>query len=327
MKQMVAKIKEILADSNLETFLVFPHVMPDGDTIGSAIGIHRLIKGFGKEGYIVLNDDIPSNLLFLKDPLIWKRSDEVTMDTPAIGIAVDCGEVKLFEDRYPLFKSAKHTISIDHHLTNSMYAEINIVDSKASSTGELIYSMYKEFDVEIDSVTAEALYAAITTDTGGFRYSNTNPDTFAACSELVASGFDFNRLNVEIFQNKPFEKVKLLNEVFATLDLFLNGKAALVVLSESMMDRLNYATYDTDGIVEFVRDIEGVEVVVFIRYMGHGSHKVSMRSKNEFDVSKIALAFSGGGHRKAAGFKSDLSLEALIEALKKAVEGAFHVES
>ncbi|MBF4691773.1 DHH family phosphoesterase [Fusibacter ferrireducens] len=310
-------LKNHIIDSNVNTILIFPHVLPDGDTLGSAIGVYRLIRDFNKTGYIVLDDDIPSNLSFLfeanRDIVIsLEKAKKMAYE---LIIVVDTGEPKLIGDRTALISSNIPTINIDHHITNQDYAHLNIVEPEASSTGELVYKILDYLKVEIDVFTAQGLYAAIVTDTGSFRYSNTRPYTFEVCKSLVEKGFDFNRLNVEIFQNKSFEKLLLLNKIFDTLSLHFDGKCAIVKLSESLKNQLALEVYDTDGVVEYVRDIKGVEVVVFIKHMVDNEHKISMRSKNNFDVSRVAVALGGGGHKKAAGFKafkSDYEIESAI---------------
>lgn len=319
----IQEFKALLHDSHIENVLIIPHNMPDGDTLGSCIGLYFLMKHFNKKGYIVLNDDIPSNLSFLLEPPIRIfKSHEVESVKFHMGIAVDCGETKLFEDRIELFKSTGITVNIDHHKTNSYFASVNIVEVEASSTGELVFLISDLYGFSFDAVAAQALYAAIVTDTGSFRYSNTRPETFSVCRTLKETGFDFNRLNVEIFQNKPLEKVLLLNRVFETLKLYSEGRCAVIKLTRQMMEELNMSTYDTDGIVEFIRDISGVEVVVFIRYLYDLAHKVSMRSKYELDVSAIAQQLGGGGHTKAAGFKMDAEAESIEAIVVKAIEGA-----
>lgn len=316
-------LKIILNDPKIKNVFILPHNMPDGDTIGSAIGVYHLVQNFDKRGYIVLNDGIPSNLSFLLSDgvRIHKSSDVKSVDVD-VAIVVDCGETKLFEDRIPLFQKAKHTFNIDHHLTNSNYAENNYVNHEASSTGEMIYLIYDELNVKLNSDGARAIYAAIVTDTGSFRYSNTRPLTFKVCERLIEFDFDFNQLNVELFQNKSLEKLQLLNHVFSTLHLYLNGKCAVVRLTEEMIDSLNFSEYDTDGIVEFIRDIQGVEVVVFMRHLKDSAYKISMRSKNDIDVSAIALKFKGGGHKKAAGFKIEMPCEQIEKLVVEAIEEA-----
>lgn len=316
-------LKVALEDPTVENVVILPHMFPDGDTIGSALAALHLVESFHKKGYIVLNDDIPSTLSFLmSDKFPVYNGNSFTLDTIDVCIAVDCGETKLFEDRKGLFERAAKTICIDHHRTNSYYADINLVDEGASSTGEMMFHVLKKLEVPIDPLTAQAIYAAICTDTGGFRYSNTTSVTFQAAAELMATGFDFNALNVHIFQNKPFDKVRLLNRVFETLVRYHGGKTAVVKLTQALIDELSLNEYDTDGIVEFVRDISGIEVVVFIREYEKDTFKISMRSKNNVDVSQVALAFNGGGHVKAAGFKAKGNLMEIETRLLKAIEEA-----
>lgn len=326
--EQIKAFRDILLDETYKNVLILPHNMPDGDTLGSCIGLYYLVKYFNKRGYIVLNDGIPSNLSFLFDDevrcLTTKEVDQLDFD---VCIAVDSGEIKLFEDRYPLYMSGSKRINIDHHKTNSHFGDINIIDVDASSTGEIVCMLYESFGCPFDARSAEGLYAAIVTDTGSFRYSNTRPITFEISKKLVETGFDFNRLNVEIFQNKSFEKLVLLNRVFETLRLYAGGKCAVITLSKKMMEDLALSEYDTDGIVEFIRDIQGVEVVVFIRHLKDDAHKVSMRSKHDFDVSEVATAFKGGGHKKAAGFKMDDSIEQIEDAIVRAIESKFEVMS
>lgn len=321
----VKTFKALLESKSVQNILILPHNMPDGDTLGSAIGMYHLITHYNKKGYIVLNDDIPSNLSFLfENEVRCHTTSEVETIEFDLSVAVDCGETKLFEDRLPLFNRAKHRVNIDHHKTNTNYADTNIVEAAASSTGEMVCMIYDYLDLPFHSDSAEALYAAIVTDTGSFRYSNTRPITFEICKKLYETDFDFNRLNVEIFQNKSYEKVLLLNKVFETLHLHVDGKCAVIKLSQQMVEALALSEYDTDGIVEFVRDIKGIEVVVFIRHISGVAHKVSMRSKYNFDVSAIAQSFKGGGHTKAAGFKSDLPIDELerqvVQTIREALE-------
>ncbi len=324
MKEQLELLKQVLLDPTIKNVLILPHMSPDGDTIGSTIGFEYLVGQFGKEGYIVLDDDIPSNLSFLKRLDRIYSSESVKSVEFDLVVAVDCGEPKLYSDRQSLVKDDLPLVVIDHHMTNDCYGQINIVDDAYSSTGELIYFLYDYFAKDLITDVAEALFTAIVTDTGGFRYSNTRAYTFEVAAILRAYPFDFNRLNVAIFQNKPIEKLKLLNRIFETLTLYCDNTCAVVKLSQALKDELAYSEYDTDGVVEYVRDIKGIEIVIFIKVSDQGENKVSMRSKNDFDVSKIALQFKGGGHKKAAGFKSDLPQDILeTEIINKVKEALY----
>lgn len=309
-KERFLEFPEVVLKPTFEKIAILPHIFPDGDTLGSAIGMVEWLKHHQKKGYIVLEDDIPSNLCFMfegiEQPLSVGEASNMAWD---LVIVVDCGETKLFGDRLTLLENAKMTVAVDHHKTHVPYAAWSLVDEHFSSTGEMVAQLFLLNGVPFSRVAGQALYTAIVTDTGSFRYSNTTPSTFEVSSHLVKTSFDFNRLNVELFQNKAMEKVQLLNHIFATLELYFDNRLAVVALTETMMDTLKYQEYDTDGVVEFVRDIKGIEVVVFIRYIGDGDHKVSMRSKHHIDVSAVAKQFSGGGHTKAAGFKTSTPLD------------------
>lgn len=321
MMYAVDTLKGLLENEDLETVFIFPHLLPDGDTLGAALGMLNIARAFGKTAYVVFNASIPGNLKGLfSEAWPYVAADTLKGIKPDIAIAVDCGERMLFEDRLEAFSSARHTVNIDHHRTNTAYADINIVDREASSAGEMLYTLHRQLGVDIPPEVGAALYAAVVTDTGSLRYSNTRAYTFEVCKGLYETGFDFNALNVALFQTKPFDKVFLLNKVFGTLRRYGQGRIAVVDLGEALKAELQLSEYDTDGIVEFVRDIDGIEVVVFIRLLEPGVHKVSMRSKYDFDVSAVAQQFGGGGHIKAAGFKSTCAPEGIERDLVAAIE-------
>lgn len=312
----------LLDEKKINNALIIPHVSPDGDTIGSAIAMVYLLMAKDVKGYIVINDDVPSNLSFLMDKMpkdIIRDLDSIDFKYDTV-ITVDCAEPKLFADRKVLVHEDIKLINIDHHFTNENYGDLNIVDIEASSTGELIYYIYETLGIKPNAFAAEALYAAIVTDTGNFRYSNTRAYTFEACSKLITSGFDFNTLNVELFQNKSFEKLSTLNAIFKTLSRHFDGRFAMVHLTNELKSALGFAEFDTDGVVEYIRDITGVEVVAFLKENSEGLIKGSMRSKYDFDVSAVAQYFGGGGHIKAAGFTTNKSLESVKAEMLTLIE-------
>jgi len=313
----ILKLKALLENPKIENVLILPHLSPDGDAIGSAIGLKHLIELFNKRGYIISNDDIPSNLSFLltNEDRIYSEQEIQNLDYQLI-IFNDVGEKKLILDREKLLKQGVQTLCIDHHLTNTGYADLNLIDPKFSSTGEMVYYLYEVLSKTINSKAAEALYTAIITDTGSLRYSNTRAYTFQACQKLVEIGFDFERLNIELFQKNPIEKVLLLNKIMNGLEIFNKGKIGFVSMTKELKIELGYNSFDSEGVVETVRDIDGIEVVAFIKHEIDNWHKVSLRSKQTIDVSQIALHFGGGGHARAAGFKVDMPYNELYQLLK-----------
>lgn len=307
---------EELLDSKYK-YYIFPHHMPDGDTLGSSIAINKMLKHFGLEGNIVIDDDIPSNLSFLCTDGFIKTS-ELDYDADIV-FSIDCGGRDMYSERLHLIKDAK-VVNIDHHKTNSVDGELNYVYPDYSSTGALVYKILEFFNIEITPIIAESIYTAIVTDTGNFKYSNTDSDTFEICAKLMEVGFEFNKVNVALFQNKSLDKVTLLQRVFSTLETNFDGKLAFVTLDSAIAEEFKGKELDTDGIVEFVRDISGIEVVIFYRQLDNETVKVSMRSKYDFDVTFIADIYEGGGHTKAAGFRSEDSIDEIKANILKIIE-------
>lgn len=308
-------IKEYLVSD--QTCFILPHKLPDGDTIGSAFGLYEYVKHYFKEVYIVSEYPMPPLIEFMNHiPL--SRLEDVKGIKPDVVFVVDSSDLLRVDDRKEVLDGA-FVINIDHHHTNEMYGDVNIVDAEASSTGEMIYRILKEDKVAISAEMGQALYVAISTDTGSLQYSSTKPSTFRACADLLESGFDFDGTNVWLYHTKPFDKIKLLQLAMETLTFDESGKIAVLHVDHKMVEDSGLEGYDTDGIVEYVRDIKGVEVVGFIRQLEGDLYKISMRSKFDKDVSAIAVSFGGGGHKKAAGYSMEGKIadvrEKLLEAL------------
>lgn len=299
---------------------VFPHMLPDGDTLGSAVALTRFLESINKEVYIVLNDDVPSHLLFMcKDVTIYK-STEVKGIKPDCVICVDSGAPSMYADREELIGNA-YLVNIDHHGTNTQYGDHQILDFSAASAGEIIYDILVSEGYEFTEEAATALFVAVSTDTGSFKYSNTTSRTFKTAGDLMTHGIDINTINVELYQNMPYENMRLKSELFSRAEYLFDNKLVISVMDEDVLSDLDIAKPNTEGIVEYMRDVQGVEVVVFIKWMGEDNYKISMRSKHDCDVAKVALEFEGGGHKKAAGFR----YKGNISELKKQVSKHFEV--
>lgn len=311
---MMTKIKKLI-ESNDE-FIILPHKSPDGDAIGSSVALKRALENNGKKGYIVLNDDIPLNLQFLDvDKYSLKAFSKINHQAKVI-ITIDSSDVTRFDERSTLLEN-KTVLNIDHHVTNTKYGDINFV-KEASSVGELIYELLTVLDYSIDSEVANAIYVAISTDTGSFKYSNTSKNTFKIASELREK-LDFELINKELYQKVLLDDVILKNKVLGTLKIY-KEKIGLVFLTNEMIMALSLDNVDTDGIVEEVRNINGIEVAIFIKQESEDQFKISMRSKLDFDVSALALEFNGGGHPKAAGCMMNGPLDYIIDLLVSKID-------
>jgi phosphoesterase RecJ-like protein len=186
---------------------------------------------------------------------------------------------------------------------------------EASSTGEVVFELLEEVGATISKEMATALYVAISTDTGSFKYSNTQAKTMRISAELIESGIDLNTINTELYQNKPLDKIHVLKAAMKNLRLEDEGRLALTYITLQDMEELKITTLDTDGVAEFFRDIHGVEVVILLKEKEKNVFKGSLRSKHQFDVAELALKYGGGGHAKAAGLTLCGSLSASIDKL------------
>ena len=282
-----------------EKFLVLPHIHPDGDTLGSSVALANLLSKMDKKAGILSVDSIPDYLSFM-DKSFFITEDEAKGFSADIVFVIDSSDETRFADR-ALLTEGKQIVNIDHHKTNVLFGDVNHVDFNASSTGEIIFELIEESSAKLDEEMAKALYIAISTDTGHFRYSNTRARTHEYISRILETGIDFYDINMKLYNSKPLEKVKLDTAAVNSMKLFYDNQLSIVTVSRDMMKEAG--TNDTENIVEMGRDIDGVEVSVLVTE-DVGKIKVSMRSKQWVDVSTVALRHGGGGHIRAAGFSS-----------------------
>lgn len=305
---MINNIKEIINKN--ENFIILPHKSPDGDTLGSAVALERLLYSMDKKGYIILDDDIPLNLLFL-NPILYSKADfeKENIDYNVV-ITLDSSDLSRVESRKELLDNKK-VINIDHHITNTEYGDINYV-KEASSVGEILYDLFSKLNYDINKEVANGLYVAISTDTGSFKYNNTTDQTFFIASQLRKK-VDFEKINVELYQNTLYDEVKLHSRVLETLKCY--NEIGIIYLTNEMREKLDLQNENTDGLVEKVRNINGIEIAVFLKEVDEKRFKVSLRSKHDFDVSKLAFKYNGGGHKKAAGCSMEGELKNIIDLL------------
>ncbi|WP_432400476.1 DHH family phosphoesterase [Wukongibacter sp. M2B1] len=283
--------------------IILPHILPDGDTLGSSIALKRALSLLNKDVSIILNDEIPSNLKFLTEHNNI-MSTKLFMSLgikPDLIITIDTSDPERLGDRGKLLDLSEDILNIDHHSTSTYYGKYNIVDPDVSSCGEIIYKIIKELNIEIENDIAEPLYVSLITDTGSFKYSNTSPETFRIAADLLESGIDATRIVTELYQNKPVNKIRLLADALDSMEVFYDGKLSIMSVPLQMFEKSNSHPSESDGIIEYGRDIEGVEVAILLKELSPNEIKVGFRSKYDFDVSRIAMEFNGGGHKKASG--------------------------
>jgi phosphoesterase RecJ-like protein len=296
------KIKELKKTIDTSgAFIVAAHVDPEGDAIGSSLAIYFALKSLGKKVCIYNESGVPRILKFLPG------AEYVVTDIDSVNeydciIVVDCGDLGRLgrlRDRLEKLK----IINIDHHSTNDLFGDLNFVDKKAVAAGEVVFDLLKKLGIPISLEIAVILYTAIVVDTGSFRYASTTPKSFKIAAELLAVGVDPWKVAKNIYENFPFERMKLLGKVLETLELVKNGSIAFMVVTKDLLSR-NNATEDlTEGFVNFGRAVDGVEASILIKEAGEDAYKLSLRSKGIINVADIAQRLGGGGHRNAAGCK------------------------
>ncbi|MDF2988402.1 MAG: phosphoesterase RecJ domain protein [Eubacterium sp.] len=298
---------------------IFPHVSADGDAIGSSLALALALHNAGKKVVVYLEEDIPTVYRFLPGTGLARFYDPQD-DAMDLNIALDTSDVGRLATRGEIFFKAPCTVNIDHHVTNTKFALLNFVDASSASTGEIIYLLLKKLKYSIDKDIASCLYTAISTDTGGFKYSNTTAETHRTASELLSAGIDIGELSQRIFDNTTFTKLKLTQKSIELLELHQDAKLAVVVLSQEDLNSTGAKDEDCDGIVNIGRSIEGVEVSLLVKEKSNNEVRINLRSKTYVDVSEIAAAFGGGGHKRAAGCTVNGTLQDVKDQLIKAVK-------
>lgn len=304
-------------------FAIVSHISPDGDSLGSMLGLYSVIKTSGKNADMFIDDEIPKKYLFLPGCNEIKRTPHKDSKYSCLFV-LDCGDLNRIGKLKILTDTSDIVVNIDHHISNNLFGDINFIDSNASSVGEIIYQLLKINGYDIKPDTAICLYTSILTDTGGFKYSNTTSMTFNIAGDLINTGINFSEINCMVYDIKTLPQVKLMARVTSTLDIMLDGKAAILVLTKQMLDECRAKEEDASEFVNIARDIDTVEVGILIKEMDDEEYRVSLRSKHIVDVSKIAGKFGGGGHVRAAGCTIKGSMEyvkmIVIDEIKKALE-------
>jgi phosphoesterase RecJ-like protein len=285
------------------------HRNPDGDAIGSELALAELAAAFGVEAVIVNRDPAPASLRELPGIRNVQVSETLPDDFPDgydLLVTVECPELDRagFDglDRVPI-------LNIDHHLANPAYGEVNYLDEEAPAVGEMVWSMFKAASVDPSRDVAVNTYVAIATDTGDFRYSNARPRAFRAAAQMVEAGADPPTISEWVHDGQTEASVRLLGEALTTLRFRCDGRLASLAVDQPAFRRAGAASTDTDEIINIPRAIAGVEAVVFCKQWEPGRVKVSLRSRGEVDVRKVAASFGGGGHTNAAGCTLETDLE------------------
>ncbi|NPA55705.1 MAG: bifunctional oligoribonuclease/PAP phosphatase NrnA [Epsilonproteobacteria bacterium] len=291
-----------------DNITLISHVNPDGDAIGSSLALYNVLKKMNKNVSVVNTTEVADYLDFLPNYNKIKKTLPNKID---LLISLDCGSL----DRLGIEDIDAFIINIDHHISNRNFGDLNLVEIIAS-TSQVLYNLFLANNVTIDADTAVCLYTALVTDTGNFQYESVTSEVFDMASHLVRCGVKVEFVSKMLYEREKLSRLRFLAKALDTLELMLDGKVGVVRVSFELMQRYGIVKDDTDGLVNMVRKLATVEVAMMLREEEDGSIKVSLRSKNYVDVSKIAAKYGGGGHIRASGvtFK-DATFEQVQEIL------------
>lgn len=305
-----------------ENIVILTHETPDGDAIGSSLAMKGALKKLGKNADVIIRE-VPKIFKFLPE------SEEIKKDTDIkkydLAISLDCADFKrLVGNEY--FENAKQTIVIDHHGSNKMYGDINFVNPVSPACCQILIGMFQYFDITIDKEIGTCILTGIITDTGGFRYSGVTAETFEFTAELLEKGVNVSDIYKRVLETKNKANFELMKRTIDRMEFLEDGKVTFTYITNKDLADVNAGIGDHEGLVEIGRDIEGVEVSIFIRQKDddENTYKVSMRSNEYVNVSDVCLMFGGGGHEKAAGAtvqgNVDQVKQKILKELKKVLK-------
>lgn len=283
--------------NNSKNIVLLAHESPDGDAIGSVLAFYTFLKSINKNVDMIF-PKIPNNFLNIEDIKYSVTDSSKKYD---LGITVDCANKKRIGQVSDVIDRCNKTINIDHHVSNTKYADVNYVKGEIAACCQVIYYLFKEWNVNIDNKIATYLMMGLLTDTNGFMNNDVDKDTFLMAAEIKEMGIDINNIYMNYLAIKSMAQIKLMKIVIDRLEFFLDGKIAFSYMTKEDMENVCAKMGDHEGLVNIGRNIEGVEVSVFIRE--DDGYKVSLRSNGILDVNVIASKFGGGGHPMAAGIK------------------------
>jgi phosphoesterase RecJ-like protein len=320
MKKTFEKISKLI--NNSQRILITSHRDPDGDSIGSQLTLDGFLRDLGKPARIINQGFLPHRYLFLDTQ---KRIEKFSLGPeeekfyfePDLVFVLECPSLKRLGEVKKVIPADSKIVNIDHHPDNEMFGTLNYVDLQASAVGEMVYSLLKAYDFPISPMMANQIYASILTDTGRFRYSNTSANCLNICAELIELGADPKALTNRIYFDHSLSFLKLLGNILERLETRNGGKVCWITIDRHLLSEFGVNHQEIEGIVEYSLFLSGVEIGLLFTEMEERKTKVSLRSQNYFDVSRLAKIFGGGGHKNAAG----CTLNHDLEKAKKVIFG------
>lgn len=315
-------LDEILKEiKKAEKIVILTHESPDGDAIGSSLAVKLMLEKMGKMPDVIIPE---YSRLFSFLPSVDEIKEESEIKNYDLAISVDCANFKRIAKR-EYFENAKKTIVIDHHGSNNMYGDLNYVNPVSPACCEILAEIIKYFEIEISKEIGTCIMTGIITDTGGFRHVGVTSETFEFTADLISKGVDVPDIYKRTLRTTTKSNFELTKRVINRMEILEDGKVTFTYITSKDEEEVNAEPGDHEGLVEIGRDIEGVEVSIFIRQKENtDAYKVSLRSSNDINVSDICLMFGGGGHPRAAGALVQGNKEQVKEKIMKEVKKALN---
>lgn len=287
-----------------QTFALMSHMRPDGDAIGSQLGLGLALEAMGKTVFYWNEDGLPDSLAFLScsEKISFPPAEAPEID---VAIALDTAtKVRLGDANLIAAAKAKLWVNIDHHISNPRYGDVNYVDATSPATGQIVYDIIQHLGMPLPDGARDAIYVAVSTDTGSFQYDSTTARTYRMAADLMDRGLNVGDINAKTYDSHPYRRIELLRALLNTLELTPDGKVAHWEMLDHLRTDLALKPEDSEGLIDMIRAIRGVQVAVFFEELPGGKIRVSMRSKDRsVNVCDIAARFGGGGHALAAGIR------------------------
>jgi phosphoesterase RecJ-like protein len=319
------QIGEVLRSRH--SFVLLSHIRPDGDAIGSQLALGFALMAMGKSVLLINEDGLPENMAFLAGSERIEFPPAESLDVE-VAIALDTAtKPRLGDAALHAASKAGIWLNIDHHVSNPKYGDLNLIDSTSPATGQILYDLITRLDLPMPAESRDAIYVAVSTDTGSFQYPSTTAKTYEMAADLVRRGLDVGTINSQTYDENPYRRLELMRALLNTLERTPDGLVAHWTMRDQTRIDLALRPEDSEGLIDVIRAIRGVQVAVFFEELPDGKIRVSMRSKDRrYDVCQIATEFGGGGHALAAGIRMPGPIEEaktrVLEAIRRRFDAA-----
>ncbi len=316
------QIGEVLLSRH--SFVLLSHIRPDGDAIGSQLALGFALMAMGKSVRLINEDGLPENLAFLAGSERIELPPAEPLDVE-VAIALDTAtKPRLGAAALHAASKAEIWLNIDHHVSNPKYGDLNLIDSTSPATGQILYDLITRLGLPMPAESRDAIYVAVSTDTGSFQYPSTTAKTYEMAADLVRRGLDVGTINSQTYDENPYRRLELMRALLNTLERTPDGLVAHWTMRDQTRIDLALRPEDSEGLIDVIRAIRGVQVAVFFEELPDGKIRVSMRSKDRrYDVCQIATEFGGGGHALAAGIRMPGPIEEAKTRVLEAIQRRF----